>query len=486
MKSDWILRWEAAHPFFRLDAYFRAMQDRLVMGTDYERMLCLSRNQKLQMYYSKKDLERISRGSLKLLLNRKSFDDYACLTINICNELLKEIKDARKVLSFLSNRELAKKYESIIKKHMILFSSYDLSRPEYVGSAGKKIKLVLLKGANPSELEELFAVLTSITSFNILDHEEIDWLEILFLAKTVNPNNLTKRLMIHQQKYGWIGTSEQKQEWDIKHYKELLNKEQGQSEEQLLDQLKTKKEKLIDLPGKQRTLAKSLKLNKDILHLLKVIKTLSLIRLNTRFTWVKSGYLLEKVFDEISKRTGLERELIYYCNHKEISNMLRTGKLPDPEKLKPRENFAFLLDGNRLKLFTGTEQLDLLEAQELNQTDYRNINEIKGQIANKGYAKAKVKIINAFSADQEKEIQVMKPGEILMTSMTRPHLIVAMRKSSAIVTDEGGITSHAAIVSRELNKPCVIGTRIATKVFKDGDFVEVDANQGIVRKLKQH
>ena len=60
-----------------------------------------------------------------------------------------------------------------------------------------------------------------------------------------------------------------------------------------------------------------------------------------------------------------------------------------------------------------------------------------------------------------------------------------MKKSAAIVSDEGGITSHAAIVSRELKIPCVIGTKIATKVFKDGDLVEVDANKGIVRLVSR-
>ena len=57
-------------------------------------------------------------------------------------------------------------------------------------------------------------------------------------------------------------------------------------------------------------------------------------------------------------------------------------------------------------------------------------------------------------------------------------------KAGAIVTDEGGLTSHAAIVSRELKIPCIVGTKIATKILKDGDIVEVDAENGIVRKIK--
>ncbi len=67
--------------------------------------------------------------------------------------------------------------------------------------------------------------------------------------------------------------------------------------------------------------------------------------------------------------------------------------------------------------------------------------------------------------------------------MTVPDFVPAMRKAAAIVTDEGGITCHAAIIARELGKPCVIGTKFATKVFRDGDLVEVDSEVGVVRKL---
>ena len=75
-----------------------------------------------------------------------------------------------------------------------------------------------------------------------------------------------------------------------------------------------------------------------------------------------------------------------------------------------------------------------------------------------------------------------KKGQILVSGKTNPNLIAAMKRAAAIVTDQGGLTSHAAIVSRELKIPCVVGTKIATEVLKNGDQVEVDANQGIVRK----
>ena len=74
-------------------------------------------------------------------------------------------------------------------------------------------------------------------------------------------------------------------------------------------------------------------------------------------------------------------------------------------------------------------------------------------------------------------------NSILVTSMTHPYDIALVKKCVAIVTDEGGILSHAAIVARELKKPCIIGTKIATQVLQDGDRVEVNAIKGIVRKL---
>jgi len=72
-----------------------------------------------------------------------------------------------------------------------------------------------------------------------------------------------------------------------------------------------------------------------------------------------------------------------------------------------------------------------------------------------------------------------------VTSMTTPEFVPAMRKAKAIVTDEGGVTCHAAIVSRELNKSCVIGTKNASKVLKDGDLVEVDAEKGLIKIIKE-
>jgi pyruvate,water dikinase len=110
-----------------------------------------------------------------------------------------------------------------------------------------------------------------------------------------------------------------------------------------------------------------------------------------------------------------------------------------------------------------------------------DIKEFKGQAVSPGIAKGKVKI-----ALLARDSHIIKKGEVLVCSMTSPDYVLAMKKASAIVTDEGGLLCHAAIVSRELGKPCIVGTKIATRVLKDGDLVEMDADKGVIKILKKN
>ena len=111
---------------------------------------------------------------------------------------------------------------------------------------------------------------------------------------------------------------------------------------------------------------------------------------------------------------------------------------------------------------------------------------LKGVIASKGICRGKVKIIRTIFSDViQQEIFKVKKGDILIANTTGPEMMMACQKAGAIVTDEGGLTSHAAVVSRELKIPCIIETKIATQVFKDGDYVEVNANRGRVKILKR-
>lgn len=103
---------------------------------------------------------------------------------------------------------------------------------------------------------------------------------------------------------------------------------------------------------------------------------------------------------------------------------------------------------------------------------------VHGSTANPGRALGIVRRVEAKA-----DFSRVRRGDIIVAHATRPEILPALKKAGAIVTDEGGVTSHAAIVSRELGIPCIVGTQTATHVLKDGDRVEVDATMGVVRKL---
>ena len=100
---------------------------------------------------------------------------------------------------------------------------------------------------------------------------------------------------------------------------------------------------------------------------------------------------------------------------------------------------------------------------------------LKGQGAAPGIASGKVVVIRDV-----KDTGSVKEGDILVTRMTNPDMVPAMRKVAAIVTDEGGLTCHAAIVSRELGTPAIVGTKTATQVLKTGQLITVDGEKGLI------
>jgi len=150
---------------------------------------------------------------------------------------------------------------------------------------------------------------------------------------------------------------------------------------------------------------------------------------------------------------------------------------------------AFAAINNKLHVFTGSEALDMkkyLENADISSADIgRNKESFPGAVAYKGKASGQViRIMESDYKDAGKIIGEMK-GYVLVTPMTRPEIVPFLGNAAAIVTDEGGITCHAAIVSRELKIPCIVGTKFATKVLKNGDLVEVDADNGVVRILER-
>lgn len=177
---------------------------------------------------------------------------------------------------------------------------------------------------------------------------------------------------------------------------------------------------------------------------------------------------------ELSALGSFDPELIYVITLQEL-----ISKKIDPHRLKEKKNgttFVLEIDGSKesVNWVRNSEEI----VNKIEHIDIVPVTQVRGLVACRGNAKGVVRLIgnNASNA-------IFNLGDILISQSTNPNLLPLMQKAGAIVTDEGGITSHAAIISRELNVPCVIGTKNATRVFKDGDEVEVDAVSGIVSKL---
>ncbi len=155
-------------------------------------------------------------------------------------------------------------------------------------------------------------------------------------------------------------------------------------------------------------------------------------------------------------------------------------ELDELEAVKDRLSGCFILNGviQNLKTLEDTLKQNHLALEKI---EADNATEIKGSPAFKGVIAGIVRIVHGF-----KDLDMVQEGDVLVTEMTNPDYVPTMKKIVAIITDEGGITCHAAITSRELKIPCIIGTKIATQVLRDGDLVEVDADNGVVRVLEKN
>lgn len=192
----------------------------------------------------------------------------------------------------------------------------------------------------------------------------------------------------------------------------------------------------------------------------------------------KTVFALETLGKELAKRSKIPWKRLGFCAPYEIKNIRQAQKLTKKYQRLFRDNVLIVWnkDMKGLAFIKGRDYQKIIR---LLYTINENVKEIFGQSANRGSARGIVKVIHG-----EKDFNKFKKSEILVTAMTRPEFLPIMKHAKAIITDEGGITSHAAIVSRELNIPCIIGTKIATQVFKDGDLVLINANKGWIKKLK--
>lgn len=184
----------------------------------------------------------------------------------------------------------------------------------------------------------------------------------------------------------------------------------------------------------------------------------------------------------ISEKSGIQEiDLIDKLNPKEIFDFINDGDLPSVEELNQRRGWCiFWHEPENLDIKYDYDRSVISDLPIVKEEVIESDGVLLGTVAFPGYAKGIVCRI-----DKASDMKDYTPGQIIVSINTSPDLMSALTTASAVVSEEGGIMCHAAIVSRELKKPCVIGTKIATHVFENGDEIEVDANIGVVRLLKK-
>ncbi|MEK7075794.1 MAG: PEP-utilizing enzyme [Patescibacteria group bacterium] len=291
-----------------------------------------------------------------------------------------------------------------------------------------------------------------------------------------------KRLKAHTEKHSWV--------YYVYAGPALTDVQFYEFIKEYLEKKVNPKKKLQELGKKRKEIAQQRKTLLKKLDLNAFQK--SILLLAGKMVWAKprrkdyqsrSYFHVERLQSEIGKRLFISLSQVRSAPIEVLEKALKQGNI-DTDTLNSIYNFHICLpvNGRKVVVLHGEEANLFLKKhiKKESKIDVKNITEIQGATAHSGRAKGTVRIINS-SEDMDK----MKQGDVLVSMATTPSVVPAMKKASAIVTDEGGLTCHAAIVSRELGIPCVIGTKIATKVFKDGDVVEVDAGKGVIKLIKR-
>jgi phosphohistidine swiveling domain-containing protein len=217
-------------------------------------------------------------------------------------------------------------------------------------------------------------------------------------------------------------------------------------------------------------------------------KARSLVELSQCVLWQKGYrkdveyhgfYSYEPLLREIARRKK-ERDWrnLLFLTPRELKGLILHGT-PSIHDAKERRKFSCLIakkDG--VKTLTGHRARTFYDGLAL-ENGLSKLTGTSGQCAYPGKARGIAKKILV-----PEDMKKMKKGDIIVSQATSPDLMPAIHKAAAIVTNTGGLICHAAIIARELKIPCIVGTANATRIFEDGDTIEVDAIKGTVRKIK--
>lgn len=298
-------------------------------------------------------------------------------------------------------------------------------------------------------------------------------LDRLLLAERKIKKTFTQTALInHAKKYSWFPIFNlDEKNWTIKDVQNLINKSAKnlilirQELKNLYSNLKERKEIIVKL--------KEISLNNaNDYKIISWAPEISYYREHRNDIRRQGLFYVKPLYQEIAQRLNISLSELLFLDSNEIIKLLKRGAV-DLELLKQRRS-GFSCGTIRGKWFILNYPIFKKSKKE-----NKKIKIIRGTSASAGKIIGKVFLILRPEFDLSK----FPKDNILVTSMTSPAFVPAIERSKAMITDEGGLTCHAAIIARELKIPCVVGTKIATKLLKNGDNVEVDANNGVVKIL---
>lgn len=357
----------------------------------------------------------------------------------------------------------------------------------YLKRISEDFKFLLKSQGSESKFTEYLVALTTPWRVLSTQKERLDFLLMVRDIKSGKIKDTITALKKHLNKYEWIPVWYDNKPWNLDDLKIRLKQELRTKDLDLkIQQIKNLPEK-IKLESLR--LQKKLKIKGRLLQDLYALRHFTFIRTEIDLDTSYIVYKAKPIYERIVGLLGLTFYQLKFLIPKEIKSGL-LGKLTSKQlkiRIKERQKLAVqIFNGSKQEILTGEKAKDYIKEIE-RETEItrhkRSRKQGQGKLigigASPGKAEGRARVISSIS-----QLKTMKEGEILIVPSTSVDFVGAMNKSAAVVTEVGGITCHAAIISRELGKPCVVNTMIATEVFKTGDMVEVDANHGVVKIIK--
>ena len=394
-----------------------------------------------------------------------------------------------------SSRELLSLFEKGRVLYRKALGMYLLSQPEYTSGVEEYGKKELVSFVPQDKIEEVFMLLTSSSESSCLEEERIDWLNTIVLpamklykklSDIESDSNIFKKIKKHIEKYKYYSASFESGVWDEKHYHKILQDDFARGLRKNVEENANLKSKTRHMLKQKVEIIKKYKIGPEILKLLRVVSELGVLRINLRILgWQFFDYLFPLLIQISADMSKISREIVNALSYTEYVSFLEGNLIASDKKTKRTASSLVLITPESGYITFENEAANTKFNSEIRE-EIKKVKSFKGNVAYRsGIIKGNIFLFVWGSQDFNNRIYTFPENAILVAGQTRPLLMPAIRKAKAIITDEGGLLCHAAIISRELRIPCIIGTKIATKILNDGDEVEIDTNTGFVTVLEK-